>query len=50
VAAAPDLKAVQAEFDAQANAPERDGLQWVTGHAQGSKDGQLQAGAGRLSG
>ena len=40
VAAAPDLRAVQAEFTL-ANAPERDGLQWVTATPK-VRDGQLQ--------
>lgn len=40
IAAAPDLRALQAEFALEA-APERDGLQWVKATPK-SKDGQLQ--------
>jgi len=40
IAAAPDLKALQADFTLQA-APDKDGLQWVTATPK-AKDGQLQ--------
>ena len=40
IAAAPDLKALQADF-ALADAPDKDGLQWVQGTPK-SKDSQLQ--------
>jgi len=40
IAAAPDLRALQADFTLEA-APERDGLQWVKATPK-SKDGQLQ--------
>jgi len=40
IAAAPDLRALQAEFEL-ANAPERDGLQWVVATPR-ARDGQLQ--------
>ena len=41
IAAAPDLRALQADF-ALAAAPEKDGLQWVVATPK-AKDGQLQA-------
>ncbi|MGO4394128.1 outer membrane lipoprotein chaperone LolA [Variovorax sp. M-6] len=41
IAAAPDLRALQADFALEA-APERDGLQWVKATPK-SKDGQLQS-------
>ncbi|CAN5759179.1 outer membrane lipoprotein chaperone LolA [soil metagenome] len=41
IAAAPDLRALQADF-ALEGAPERDGLQWVKATPK-SKDGQLQS-------
>ncbi|MBC7445562.1 MAG: outer membrane lipoprotein chaperone LolA [Polaromonas sp.] len=41
IAAAPDLRALQADFMLAA-APEKDGLQWVVATPKG-KDGQLQA-------
>jgi len=41
IAAAPDLRALQADFTLL-DAPEQDGLQWVTATPK-SKDGQLQA-------
>lgn len=41
IAAAPDLRALQADFTLEA-APERDGLQWVKATPK-SKDGQLQS-------
>jgi outer membrane lipoprotein carrier protein len=41
IAAAPDLRALQADFTLEA-APERDGLQWVKASPK-SKDGQLQS-------
>jgi outer membrane lipoprotein carrier protein len=41
IAAAPDLKALQAEF-ALSTTPDKDGLQWVVATPK-SKDGQLQA-------
>lgn len=41
IAAAPDLRALQADFTLEA-APERDGLQWVQATPK-SKDGQLQS-------
>ena len=41
IAAAPDLRALQADFTLAA-APEKDGLQWVVATPKG-KDGQLQA-------
>lgn len=41
IAAAPDLRALQADFTLAA-APEKDGLQWVTATPK-TKDGQLQA-------
>jgi outer membrane lipoprotein carrier protein len=41
IAAAPDLKALQAEF-ALSTAPDKDGLQWVLASPKG-KDGQLQS-------
>ncbi len=40
IAAAPDLRALQADFTLEA-APERDGLQWVKASPK-NKDGQLQ--------
>jgi outer membrane lipoprotein carrier protein len=40
IAAAPDLRALQADFTL-ADAPDKDGLQWVTATPK-SKDGQLQ--------
>ena len=40
IAAAPDLKALQADFTL-ADAPDKDGLQWVVATPKG-KDGQLQ--------
>jgi outer membrane lipoprotein carrier protein len=40
IAAAPDLRALQADFSLEA-APERDGLQWVKATPK-NKDGQLQ--------
>ncbi|WP_394789389.1 outer membrane lipoprotein chaperone LolA [Rhodoferax sp.] len=40
IAAAPDLKALQADFTLQA-APDKDGLQWVSATPK-AKDGQLQ--------
>lgn len=40
IAAAPDLKALQADF-ALADAPDQDGLQWVQGTPK-AKEGQLQ--------
>lgn len=40
IAAAPDLRALQADFTL-ANAPDRDGLQWVAATPK-AKDGQLQ--------
>ena len=40
IAAAPDLRALQADFTLEA-APERDGLQWVKATPK-NKDGQLQ--------
>jgi outer membrane lipoprotein carrier protein len=40
IAAAPDLRALQADF-ALADAPDKDGLQWVAATPK-SKDGQLQ--------
>ena len=40
IAAAPDLRALQADFTL-ANAPDKDGLQWVAATPK-SKDGQLQ--------
>ena len=40
IAAAPDLKALQADFTLQA-APDKNGLQWVTATPK-AKDGQLQ--------
>lgn len=40
IAAAPDLKTLQADFKL-ADAPDKDGLQWVTATPK-SKDGQLQ--------
>src|SRR5450830_1771082 len=41
IAAAPDLHALQADFTL-ANAPDKDGLQWVAATPK-SKDGQLQS-------
>lgn len=41
IAAAPDLQALQADFNL-ANAPERDGLQWVVATPR-ARDGQLQS-------
>nr|WP_162593834.1 outer membrane lipoprotein chaperone LolA [Variovorax sp. PBL-E5] len=41
IAAAPDLRALQADFTLEA-APERDGLQWVKATPK-NKDGQLQS-------
>ena len=41
IAAAPDLRALQADFTLE-GAPERDGLQWVKATPK-SKDGQLQS-------
>ena len=41
IAAAPDLRALQADFALQA-APDKDGLQWVNATPK-SKDGQLQS-------
>jgi len=41
IAAAPDLKALQADFTL-ADAPDKDGLQWVVATPK-SKDGQLQS-------
>ncbi len=41
IAAAPDLRALQADFTLEA-APERDGLQWVKATPR-AKDGQLQS-------
>lgn len=41
IAAAPDLRALQADFTLEA-VPERDGLQWVKASPK-SKDGQLQS-------
>lgn len=41
IAAAPDLKALQADFTLQA-APDQDGLQWVVATPK-AKDGQLQS-------
>ncbi|MFZ5567568.1 MAG: outer membrane lipoprotein chaperone LolA [Pseudomonadota bacterium] len=41
IAAAPDLQALQAEYQL-ANAPERDGLQWVQAKPR-ARDGQLQS-------
>ena len=41
IAAAPDLRALQADFALQA-APDKDGLQWVAATPR-SKDGQLQS-------
>jgi outer membrane lipoprotein carrier protein len=41
IAAAPDLRALQADFTL-ADAPDADGLQWVVATPK-SKDGQLQA-------
>jgi len=41
IAAAPDLRALQAEFTLEAE-PERDGLQWVKATPKG-KEGQLQS-------
>ncbi len=41
IAAAPDLKALQADFTL-ADAPDKDGLQWVVATPK-AKDGQLQA-------
>ena len=41
IAAAPDLRALQADFTL-ADAPDRDGLQWVAATPK-SKDGQLEA-------
>ena len=41
IAAAPDLRALQADFVLQA-APDKDGLQWVSATPK-SKDGQLQS-------
>ncbi|WP_444813419.1 outer membrane lipoprotein chaperone LolA [Variovorax gracilis] len=41
IAAAPDLRALQADFTLEA-APERDGLQWVKASPK-NKDGQLQS-------
>ena len=41
IAAAPDLRALQADFELQA-APDKDGLQWVAATPR-SKDGQLQS-------
>jgi len=41
IAAAPDLRALQADFTLEAQ-PERDGLQWVKATPK-SKDGQLQS-------
>jgi outer membrane lipoprotein carrier protein len=41
IAAAPDLKALQADFAVEA-APERDGLQWVKATPK-NRDGQLQS-------
>ncbi len=41
IAAAPDMKALQADFELR-DAPDRDGLQWVHATPR-SKDGQLQA-------
>ncbi len=41
IAAAPDLTAVRAEFDLQAE-PDRDGLQWVLAKPK-ARDGQLQS-------
>lgn len=41
IAAAPDLRALQADFSLAA-APDKDGLQWVTATPK-AKDGQLQA-------
>lgn len=41
IAAAPDLRALQADF-ALADAPDKDGLQWVIATPK-SKDGQLQS-------
>lgn len=41
IAAAPDLRALQADFTLEAG-PERDGLQWVKATPK-SKDGQLQS-------
>jgi outer membrane lipoprotein carrier protein len=40
IAAAPDLRGLQADFDLQ-DAPQKDGLQWVVATPKG-KDGQLQ--------
>jgi outer membrane lipoprotein carrier protein len=40
IAAAPDLRALQADFTLE-SAPERDGLQWVKATPK-AKDGQLQ--------
>ncbi len=41
IAAAPDLRALQADFELQA-APDKDGLQWVAATPR-AKDGQLQS-------
>ena len=41
IAAAPDLRALQADFELQA-APDKDGLQWVVATPR-AKDGQLQS-------
>lgn len=41
IAAAPDLRALQADFELQA-APDKDGLQWVAATPK-AKDGQLQS-------
>lgn len=41
IAAAPDLKALQSDFNLQ-SAPDKDGLQWVTATPK-NKDGQLQS-------
>jgi outer membrane lipoprotein carrier protein len=43
IAAAPDLRALQADFTLEA-APERDGLQWIKASPK-NKEGQLQADA-----
>ena len=41
IASAPDIRALQADFDLQA-APDKDGLQWVVATPK-TKDGQLQS-------
>ena len=41
IASAPDLRALQADFELQA-APDKDGLQWVVARPK-AKDGQLQS-------